>query len=164
MGFVKLKSLDNNFAINEFAEVMNCKTNKIIKSYIGCDCYEHIVLCMKGKRYRKRVHRLMAEAFFHNAKYIDHIDGNRANNNLTNLQSITNSENVKKGYQQTYHKSTLQGNRVPIIAENKETLERLTFKSIRECERFTNVDRHRIKTFLEGKRPNYTIFNFYYDE
>ena len=92
--FVPLKSMDNNFGINRQGKVKNFKTNKIISSYIGIDCYEHIVLCYKGKRYRKRVHRLMAEAFFNNAKYIDHIDNNKSNNDIPKY--FYNSNNIQR--------------------------------------------------------------------
>ena len=34
------------------------------------------------------------------------------------------------------------------------------FESLRKCEKFTGVDRHRIKTFLRSERPNYTKYIF----
>lgn len=164
MGYKPLKSLNNQFGISPTSEIINFKTNRIISPYIGIDLYEHVVLNIKGKRYRKRVHRLMAEAYFNNAKYIDHIDGNRANNNISNLQPITNSANVKKGYEQSKYVNPHNGRSIWIIAEDKETLEQTKYRSLRSCERATGIDRHRIKTFLEGTRSNHTKYNFYYDE
>ena len=64
MKYKPLKSMDNKFGIAKNGTVKNFTTNRVIKSYIGTDCYEHIVLCYKGKRYRKRVHRLMAIRLF----------------------------------------------------------------------------------------------------
>ena len=46
----------------------------------------------------KMIHRLVAENFIpnpENKKYINHIDGNKLNNNKDNLEWSTNSENVK---------------------------------------------------------------------
>lgn len=124
--------------------------------------YEHCTLHYKGKKYRKRVHRLMAEAFFKNAKVIDHIDNNKSNNHIENLRAVTHSENIKKSYVELKSKSQYKGGRVPVVAVDKNTGEKFTFKSMRECERSTGVDRHRIKTFLDGTVKNYTNYNFYY--
>ncbi len=162
MNFIPLKSIDNAFGISEDGKVKNFKTNRIIHSYIGTDCYEHIILHYKGKKYRKRVHRLMAEAFFHNAKYIDHIDNNKANNHITNLRPITNKENVLKGMENAkqYHSNVGWFKCLKIEATDKTSNEKYIFESLRKCEKFTGVDRHRIKTFLRNERPNYTNYNF----
>lgn len=154
--------MDNQFGISKNAVVINFKTNRILRSYIGTDCYEHIVLNMHGKRYRKRVHRLMAEVFFNNAKYIDHIDNNKANNCINNLRPITNRENVIKGMKdaERFHSNVGWFKALKVKATNKETGECTVYDSMRTCERSTGVDRHRIKTFLRNERPNYTNYNF----
>lgn len=162
--FIPLKSVGERFGINKYAKVINLKTGKIIHSYVGCDMYEHIVLNYNGKRYRKRVHRLMAEAFLHNCKVVDHSDDIKSHNELYNLIPSTHSENIKRAYETNTYVNPHKGRGIWIIAENKETKEKYSFKSIRECERFTGVDRHRIKHFLLKERTNLTKFNFYYDE
>lgn len=159
-----LSSMDNNFGISKSGKVKNFITGHVLSSYIGVDMYEHIVLNYRGKRYRKRVHRLMAEAYFNNCPVIDHIDGNKSNNNISNLQPITHSKNIEKGYRQNTYKNPHKGRGIWVIAEDKKTLEQFHFKSMRECERFTGIDRHRIKHFLLDERTNLTNYNFYYDE
>lgn len=162
--FKPIKSTNGIFGINRHGDVKNLKTGRLISSYVGIDLYEHIVLCMKGRRYRKRVHRLMAEVYLNNCRVVDHIDGNKSNNDLTNLRAVTHSENIAKAYRENDYVNPHSGRGIWIVAEDKQTGKRTSFKSLRACERFTGVDRHRINTFLKGKRNNLTNFNFYYDE
>lgn len=61
------------------------------------DSYLHVGLYQNGKQKVKRVHRLVAEAFIpnpDNKPYINHIDGNRQNNDVSNLEWCTQAENV----------------------------------------------------------------------
>nr|WP_243720601.1 HNH endonuclease [Macrococcus goetzii] len=49
----------------------------------------------------ERVHRLMCEAFKPNPMnkpFVNHIDGNKLNNNLDNLEWVTNQENIQHHY------------------------------------------------------------------
>lgn len=165
MEFYPIPSMDNKFGISKEGKVKNFITDRIISSYIGIDCYEHIVLCYKGKRYRKRVHRLMAEVFLHNAKCIDHIDNNKSNNLLSNLRPISQRDNIIKGveYAKNFNKGAKLFKPMKVIAIDKVTKEIHQFDSLRRCEKFTGVDRHRIKTFLRNERPNYTNYEFYLD-
>lgn len=63
--------------------------------------YRRLALCKHGKRKPYFVHQLIAITFLsynlnNKELSVDHIDGNKENNNLTNLQIITNRENVSK--------------------------------------------------------------------
>ena len=47
------------------------------------------------------IHRLVADSFFdgdHKRLDVNHIDGNKANNNLTNLEWCTRQENIKHAF------------------------------------------------------------------
>lgn len=63
--------------------------------------YHTVTLYNNRKAKIKSVHRLVAEAFLENKnKYpvINHIDGNKQNNNVNNLEWCTQSHNVKESY------------------------------------------------------------------
>ncbi len=51
----------------------------------------------KRKKHMRYIHRLVAQAFIpnpHNKKEVNHIDGNKSNNNITNLEWTTKQENA----------------------------------------------------------------------
>lgn len=60
-------------------------------------CYR-VRLCVDNCKYSRSVHRLVAEAFLDNPENkpeVNHKDGNRLNNNITNLEWVTKDENMK---------------------------------------------------------------------
>jgi hypothetical protein len=65
--------------------------------------YYQVSLIKEDKRFQKKIHKLVAQAFYNyetsNRKIvIDHIDENQLNNNISNLQIITNRKNSSKAY------------------------------------------------------------------
>ena len=70
--------------------------SKQLKSYINNSGYECIKFTNGGVRKHRLIHRLVAEAFVSNPdnkKEVNHIDGNKLNNNAYNLEWVTSSEN-----------------------------------------------------------------------
>ena len=62
--------------------------------------YHRVSLSRNGIVVNKLVHRLVAEAFIENPlckKEVNHIDENKTNNNVTNLEWCTRLENVRHG-------------------------------------------------------------------
>jgi len=61
--------------------------------------YRQISLCKNNKPRRHAVHRLIIMSFQGKSKLqVNHIDGDKANNNLNNLEYCTSSENLKHSY------------------------------------------------------------------
>lgn len=59
--------------------------------------YMKVSLSTKGKYVKKYVHRLVAEAFIEKpagCDYVNHLDYNRANNNVNNLEWCTAQQNI----------------------------------------------------------------------
>ena len=71
-----------------------------VKQHINKRFYYEVGLTKDGKTYTKKVSRLVAQAFIGpipEGYFVDHIDCNKEHNYVTNLQIITNSENIKRG-------------------------------------------------------------------
>jgi hypothetical protein len=62
--------------------------------------YPSLSLWMNGKQYRRYIHRLMAETYLGDCSTfeINHIDGVKLNNNLSNLEIVSPTENMHHAY------------------------------------------------------------------
>lgn len=75
---------------------------KILKKTIDNTGYYVVSLWKNNKHSRPHVHRLVAETFIinqNNKPYINHIDGDKLNNNINNLEWCTPKENNIHAYQ-----------------------------------------------------------------
>ena len=92
---------NTSYILFENGDVVNSKTNKKLKPYSNGIGYFKVGFYKDGKRIEKYIHRLLAESFIpnpQNKEFINHIDGNPSNNNLSNLEWCTKSENAIHAY------------------------------------------------------------------
>ena len=70
--------------------------------------YMRDTLCFENERITLPRHRIVYEAFHpnENIEVINHKDGVRFNNRLTNLENVSSSENLKKAYIETKVRKT----------------------------------------------------------
>ena len=87
-----------NYKVNELGEVYSIKTGRKLKPRTAGVGYFQLSL---GASYRAYVHRIVYDAFYglKDGLVIDHINGDRSDNRLVNLQQISQSENVRRGSQ-----------------------------------------------------------------
>ena len=91
-------SLDRKVKFRDFEITVNYKKKKSTKLKTG---YYAVGLWKDNKQYLATIHSLLAETFIPNPnKYrcINHIDGNKENNSLENLEWCSNSHNVQHAY------------------------------------------------------------------
>ena len=75
---------------------------RVLKPAISHRGYERVVLCIDNGLTNKTVHRLVLETFKPHVNMSDldvnHIDGNKLNNHLTNLEWLTRRDNILHAY------------------------------------------------------------------
>jgi hypothetical protein len=97
--FLPIKDYPNYKASN-YGYIYSIKTNRKLKPFISNSGYETISLCCDGKSKKFMVHRLIALTFLNknNKMQVNHKDGNKLNNKVTNLEWCTSSLNIKHAY------------------------------------------------------------------
>lgn len=68
-----------------------------LKFSLDKDGYKRVVLSLNGDKFYKKISRLMAKQFIENFDemlVVNHIDGNKQNNNIDNLEMVTVKENT----------------------------------------------------------------------
>ena len=74
---------------------------RILKATPGKSGYVILTLSYNGARKKQLLHRILAETFIPNPKglpHVNHIDGNKSNNSLDNLEWCTHSENIQHSF------------------------------------------------------------------
>lgn len=84
-----------NYSVSNYGRLRNHKTNRMLKPSDNGNGY----LTLGANRGRKRlyIHRIVAELFIRKPlpkEFVNHRDGNRANNIVTNLEYVTASGNL----------------------------------------------------------------------
>ena len=77
------------------------KRDKILRGSLSNNGYLYVSLCKGGKAKKYKVNRLVAQAFIenpYNLPITNHIDGDKTNNCVDNLEWTTQSENLKHSY------------------------------------------------------------------
>lgn len=108
----------------------------------------------------KQVHRLVAEAFIPNPMnlpVVNHLDGDKHNNCVSNLEWCTKKENTNHAIKTGLMKPTT--NPKPIMAYRSDKFVG-TFKSMAECANKLNCNKRHISDVIHGNRKTHHGFSF----
>ena len=105
--FVDIKDYDGRYKIGDKGTVIGVSRSKderykhkqwILKQYEDKNSYMYVTLQKDKKRKTIKVHRLVAEHFIENENNypcVNHIDSNRKNNDVSNLEWVTHKQNME---------------------------------------------------------------------
>jgi len=89
-------ALYNNYTLHSNGRVFSKVSNKFLAINTDPKGYPVVSLYIDKVPTKKRVHRLIAKEFLpnpENKRTVNHIDGNKSNNDVSNLEWSTDSEN-----------------------------------------------------------------------
>lgn len=156
-----IKDYENLYEVSNHGRVRSLKrattSGKVLKQYVNPkNGYCYVTLSKDNVRIGKRVHKLVMGAFSGECNLqINHLDGNKTNNCLDNLEYCTASENMIHAYQ--------MGLEVPKGREVIDLTTGIVYKTEIDAARAMNGTRsNSISRVCAGKRSQYRNHRFAY--
>ena len=159
-----IKDYEGLYQVSNLGRVKRITTGRVLKPLKHANGYIMVKLSKNSIVYTKTVHRLVAEAFIPNPEHkseINHIDENKTNNNVSNLEWMTRKENINHG---TRTERMAKTQSIPIIGTNVKTGESKEFYGARECARQLGLTHGNITSVLKGRYKQTGGYTFKYKE
>lgn len=162
--FEEYKEIFPSYYISNFGNIKH--DNNFLKKCIHSNGYEQVNIRIGNKYVTKLIHRLVAVAFIpnpDNKPCVDHIDGNKRNNYVSNLRWVTPVENANNIITKKRSiENRKSHNEKKIVAISGEI--NVYFNSIIEASIILGVDRTSISKCLKGQRGKAGGYVFKYQE
>lgn len=150
-----------NYLVSDDGRVKNRTTGRVLKACNDTYGYPQVILSNNGHKKSHRVHRLVTKAFLDNyddSLEVNHRNGVKTDNFVTNLEWATASENMSHAYANGLaHKSPLSGT-PPTKIRVVET--GAMYDSESECARALGINREGINACVNGRLKSYYDLHF----
>ena len=149
-----IKDFEGLYQVSTWGRVRSIRTGKLRATYINNKGYECIGLYRNKKEHKFLVHRLVAETFILNPyskPEVNHIDEDKQNNYVYNLEWCTRSENIAHSWEK------------PVEATNTDG-KTYYFTSAKECGVSLGLYPNIITACLKGRRKTHKGYTFRYLE
>ena len=143
------------YAVDESGNVLSKRSGNILKASI--DKYGYLTVHLRNGRNSRsaKVHRLVAIAFIPNTENkptVDHVNGDKRNNHISNLRWATQSEQQLNAIRNGNRVACANRVRVAQLDSNGEVLN--VYESLKEAEKQTSIHWTGISAVLRNKRKS----------
>lgn len=153
-----VKGYEGLYIVSDKGNVKGLKYNKNICIQTNWAGYKRVQLYKNNKGKKYSVHRLVAIAFIpnpHGKEQVNHIDENKGNNHVENLEWVTNLENHNHGTINARISKALTNNpkkSKPVYALNDNDEIIFSFPSVYEASRQTGINPCSIRDCLHHRK------------
>lgn len=145
------------YLVSDEGRVVNRRTDRILRPQRTRNGYLIVTLCNESLAISKTVHRLVARAFLDPSLFdlqVNHIDGDKTYNDVSNLELITCVENHKHAFEMGLQ--LYKGRAIPIRCV--ETGDE--FESMEEAAKRMGTYQSNISHVIQGRRKTANGFHF----
>lgn len=139
------------YEVSETGKVRRVSTGQVLKPTINENGYCYVTLSIgEGRTIKRRVHRLVAEAFVKNPlglAQINHKDENKQNNTADNLEWCTAGYNINYGTRNQRHAVKMSR---PVLQMNIEGAILKRWPSMTEAQRILGISKRNISRCCRG--------------
>ena len=163
-----VKDYEELYQVSNLGRVKRVTSGRILKGGKDKKGYLKVRLSKNNIKSTKTIHRLVAQAFIPNPEnkpQVNHIDENKTNNSVDNIEWMTAKENINHGTRnERIGKANIISKSISIIATNLKTGKSQEFYGISECARQLGLHNQNITAVLKGKRRQTGGYTFKYKE
>lgn len=151
-----IKNWEGYYKISNKGRVFSVRNNLIRRNSVASTGYHQVCLSSPHKKITLTIHRLVAEHFIpqeNERNYVNHIDGDKANNSVNNLEWCTQKENILHSYAIGLSKNQKNDKKRsrPVLQYTLDFQLIGYFPSLIEVERQTGINRTSVRLSANGK-------------
>lgn len=150
-----------NYSVTTEGSVINTKTGRVLKTDMNSCGYLRVTLCKENTPRKFFIHRLVAKTYLDNEgdfPQVNHIDGNKTNNTIENLEWCTQSINQYHAHANNLQKRFTKVSETQVHKICELIGEGLTVRSISET---LEISRYIPEDIKRGKTWRHISKNYF---
>lgn len=139
---------------------------RIMKQGANIHGYPNSCFCKNNIKKTKSIHRMVAQAFIPNPEnkpQVNHIDGNKKNNRVNNLEWNTSSENLLHAHRTGLKKNSDKQRQSARDTFSKKVINIVTgeiFDSVKIAAEANGIKKKTLSCYFTGQNPNKTNLRY----